>query len=90
MHVWPYEGALVIPSTAFVGLPSHRSQVYPQVLTLPTPPQIDALGRGLLLGEPKLRALGVLRLRPPTLVVKGTSSSRCRGSSSLGEAIRQT
>lgn len=37
MHVWPYEGALVIPSTAFVGLPSHRSQVYPQVLTLPHP-----------------------------------------------------
>lgn len=63
----------------------------PRCSPSPTPPhQMDALGRGLLLGEPKLRALGVLRLRPPTLVVKGTSSSRGRGSSSLGEAIRQT
>lgn len=52
--------------------------------------QTHARGGGLLLGEPKLRALGVLRLRPLTLAVKGTSSSRGWGSSSLGEAIRHT
>lgn len=54
------------------------------------PPHDRCPGQGFLLGEPKLRALGVLRLRPLTLVVKGTSSSRRRGSSWLGEAIRQT
>lgn len=44
----------------------------------------------LILGDPKLRALGVLRLRPPTLAVKGMSSSWARSSSSFGGTIRHT
>lgn len=71
-----------------VGPPDHPLHV-PPVFHLPT--TTGALGRrGVLLGEPKLRALGVLRLRPPTLAVNGTSSSRGCGSSSLGEAMRHT
>jgi hypothetical protein len=64
--------------------PCQASWLPPQGPTLS-----DQCPRGVLLGEPKLRALGVLRLRPPTRAVKGMSSRR-RGSSSLGEAIRQT
>lgn len=43
-----------------------------------------------ILGEPKLRALGVLRLRPPTRAASGGSSSLNPGSSSLGGTKRQT
>lgn len=49
----------------------------------------DVDGWGLL-GEPKLRALGVLRLRPPTRAASGSSSSLGVGSSSLGDIKRQT
>lgn len=43
-----------------------------------------------ILGEPKLRALGVLRLRPVRRVTMGSSSSCSPGSSSMGGTIRQT
>lgn len=42
-----------------------------------------------VLGEPKLSALGVLRLRPPTRAASGGSSSLNPGSSSLGATSRQ-
>lgn len=48
-------------------------------------------GGGNVLGEPKLRALGVLRLRPPTRADGGGgSSSLGPGSSSPGGTSRQT
>lgn len=47
-------------------------------------------GGGDVLGEPKLRALGVLRLRPPTRAGAGGSSSLGPGSSSPGGTSRQT
>lgn len=83
----PCDGALLT-----CRCPSRTSQppASPKGAQVLTPHQTDAQGQEALLGEPKLRALGVLRLRPPTLVARGASSSRARGSSSLGEAIRQT
>lgn len=85
------DGHVKVPGS-LPALPTSGSWLpLPSALPNATPTrQTEALGKGLLLGEPKLRALGVLRLRPLTLAVKGTSSSRGWGSSSLGEAIRHT
>ena len=49
----------------------------------------DDDGDGDVLGDPKLRALGVLRLRPPTRAARAGSCS-LPGSSSLGATSRQT